>query len=584
MLMCACWLVLVAVHGHCLQISATNLSSDTTWTIDDSPVEILPYYFLIDGGVRLTVEPGVTVRVYGNIYVEGEIKAIGTPEQPIVFDELYPDDGWSYLQFKRHNGVDLFTNEFQHVIITNMRNGISISEQSALFNNCTIDIHGSFNIALRSWVDRRKPFAYAAAETHMVSNHVTAVCTLSNQSSDVRCVLMNGCNSSFRDNYFCVKAEHVVEVVNGLQFYVANTTNFVADVTGNTIVAEAVDDSVLSACGIYYEDNEAAGTVSNNTISVLGPRELYGIRKGGEDVISHNTIFLQDTCDYRVADICGIETQSHAAETNDLVIDNTISIAAITPGAAVYGIRCYEGLIRGNCIRVTHSASSGNLYGIEQEYYSGNIENNTITVNSGTGLYARAVCIGTHYNTNSTVAVINNLIEGNGAVGSRGIVLGSVVQFTNSHNLVYNLDTPYQGCFAGQGALALPPGFSDNEGHISESSPAKGAGLYRWWMDDASDMEGQPRLEQGAVDIGADEYIYLPVSSGIVASNSDFTTSWSALPGAVYQLQYRTDFSTGSWINVNAPITASVATVVCADLGRQESRGYYRTIRMFALE
>ncbi len=61
------------------------ISENTTWSKDY--LYIVTSNILVEQGVRLTIEPGTVIRFASNRYlrVDGELVAIGTPENPIVF-------------------------------------------------------------------------------------------------------------------------------------------------------------------------------------------------------------------------------------------------------------------------------------------------------------------------------------------------------------------------------------------------------------------------------------------------------------------------------------------------------------------
>ena len=73
------------------------IDQDTTWAASDSPIEILEETSLA-AGVRLTVEPGVTVVLAEGVdlVVEGELVARGTIDEPITFTGApgEPDAAW----------------------------------------------------------------------------------------------------------------------------------------------------------------------------------------------------------------------------------------------------------------------------------------------------------------------------------------------------------------------------------------------------------------------------------------------------------------------------------------------------------
>ena len=66
------------------------INSDTTWTLSDSPYEVISTV-QIPAGVTLTIEPGVTVTMSGNgdmFALNGNVYAHGTFNNKIILDGL----------------------------------------------------------------------------------------------------------------------------------------------------------------------------------------------------------------------------------------------------------------------------------------------------------------------------------------------------------------------------------------------------------------------------------------------------------------------------------------------------------------
>ena len=77
-------------------VSPRRITTNTTWTLAGSPY-IVNRYVWVDPNVTLTIEPGVVVKVshpwgpYGEIHVEGNLVAIGTPGNRITFTSIQDD-------------------------------------------------------------------------------------------------------------------------------------------------------------------------------------------------------------------------------------------------------------------------------------------------------------------------------------------------------------------------------------------------------------------------------------------------------------------------------------------------------------
>jgi hypothetical protein len=79
------------------------ISVNTTWNKIGSPY-IITGNTLIDTGVKLTIEPGVVIKISTGCYIQvrGELNAIGTPNDLIIFtsNNLVPTNvDWEYINF-----------------------------------------------------------------------------------------------------------------------------------------------------------------------------------------------------------------------------------------------------------------------------------------------------------------------------------------------------------------------------------------------------------------------------------------------------------------------------------------------------
>ena len=88
-LMVSSGLFLVGNVNASTQVGGT-IASDTTWTLADSPYR-LSGSVMINGGVTLSIEPGVVVDLYTySIMVSGTLNAQGTSDNNIIFQTSYP--------------------------------------------------------------------------------------------------------------------------------------------------------------------------------------------------------------------------------------------------------------------------------------------------------------------------------------------------------------------------------------------------------------------------------------------------------------------------------------------------------------
>ena len=81
-----------------VSVSGT-LTANTTWTKANKNYLVMGS-IVVPPGITLTIEPGVKVKFKGNyfIYVDGTLKAIGTPAENIIFTTDIPY--WGNIYFR----------------------------------------------------------------------------------------------------------------------------------------------------------------------------------------------------------------------------------------------------------------------------------------------------------------------------------------------------------------------------------------------------------------------------------------------------------------------------------------------------
>jgi len=72
-----------------------------------------------------------------------------------------------------------------------------------------------------------------------------------------------------------------------------------------------------------------------------------------------------------------------------------------------------------------------------------------------------------------------------------------------------------------------------------------------------------------------------PLITSVMATNQYLAIAWSATPGRIYQLQYRTDPQNGAWLNVGEPVFAdSVAASRNDNTAGRDPQRFYRVARV----
>ena len=251
-----------------------------------------------------------------------------------------------------------------------------------------------------------------------------------------------------------------------------------------------------------------------------------------------------------------------------------------------------DGAIRNNMI--TDNLAGGNGGGLF--WCSGTMENNVVASNSaeggGGGL---AFCSGTIRNNtissnraegsggglNSCDGPIqNNTICGN-SVGSYGGALaechGTIQNCIIWGNTtptgpgVFNSSSPTYSCIQGwtgggegnttgdpqfidpDGTDNDPQTYEDNDYRLSPGSSCIDAGTNQSWMEQAVDLDGNPRVFHGGssltVDMGAYEYGFFAFKVTELSKDPSRKTrlTWNSLPGETYIVWWRYDMLTGVW-------------------------------------
>jgi hypothetical protein len=196
------------------------------------------------------------------------------------------------------------------------------------------------------------------------------------------------------------------------------------------------------------------------------------------------------------------------------------------------GVRMLEGGITRNCS--IYNNTSVNYGGGINIWDAGTIQNCTLVHNNapnGSGVRCRGA------------SVMENTISFGNAI-SNWQTEGSGFSFSN------NCTTP--DLPSGTGNISTDPQFVNSgsgDYHLLSTSPAINAGVNREWMIGAKDLDGNNRIFNGIVDIGAYEYFILPPAIPTLISPANLSAgvsielalSWTSVAGATYSLQVATD-------------------------------------------
>ena len=305
------------------------------------------------------------------------------------------------------------------------------------------------------------------------------------------------------------------------------------------IIASSNGDEVLVKQGTYIENIAFGG--KNITLRSTDPTD-WNVVKG--TIIDANNVVAtvtfagteNDTCvlsgftirNGKGADGGGVRggtaaQRSHAVITNNIIVGNSAQNggglaycdgvighnfiygnSASNSGGALYDC---DGIIESNVIVGNSASSGGGLNGC-----GGNIRNNTVCLNSCSVYGGGAL--------NCPGATVNCIFWGNTAGGGGAQVYGSM-------NVSYCC---VQGGAVGTGNIADDPLFMDRHGPDDDpqtyedndyrlwvGSLCVDSGTNQEWMNEAVDLEGNPRLLQGRVSLRVDMGAYEHVPTGLTS-------------------------------------------------------------------
>jgi len=245
------------------------------------------------------------------------------------------------------------------------------------------------------------------------------------------------------------------------------------------INAASANDTVLVADGTYVLTSQIVITNEITVKSVNGAGVT--IVDGGYPATTNRCFFMQQT-------VWGW--------TNGIIDGFTIRNGHVSDNGG--GIRVeYGGNVR-NCIIVDNYAGSagGGVYYHHMFGYTdaGGVWNCTIVnntaVNQGGGVHAYDIPGGTIRNC----IIYYNTASSNANYGSSVNAYGTCCT------------TPDTGNTAANNVYVAPQFVASDNYHLRSTSPCIAKGMFKSWMNNAIDADGNPRVINGTVDIGAYEY------------------------------------------------------------------------------
>jgi len=377
--------VSVAWDGFSYTEASGLLNSDTIWTAANAPY-LVTGNVLVNEGVNLTVEPGVTVWFSDTraLQVQGGLTALGTAVQPITFTSWHvqgqPGD-WGAIAFS-DTAVDatfddagnyLGGSALQHATVEYAGGGsfdyaVDAPHTAVYVDHCTIQHNGTGGLRVGgngNYITDN--YVHDNTNTGMANDGASAVITGNTASNNGGTGISNSGNSVTLD----------ANVVN----------NNGGDGMSNSGTSAIISDNTANSNGSAGISNSSAATIDSNIAENNGG---YGIANNGAATISENSISGNNG---------GINNDSSSAVIESNAILNNTGNGLDNSGASV--------IARRNVI-------SGNVGGITWSE-DGDIAYNTIISNTADGdtggIYVSAGYPTIHYNTiqhNGGYALYNN--------------------------------------------------------------------------------------------------------------------------------------------------------------------------------
>lgn len=210
-----------------------------------------------------------------------------------------------------------------------------------------------------------------------------------------------------------------------------------------------------------------------------------------------NSLIQANECPIYASAGGGLNLRNNTLVENSIIIDNTSA-----DGWAAGGIWFHRGGNRlRNCLIVGNNDGRSTFGAGVSGYqnYANQIENCTIVANLGHGIGART-------SNGTTYHILNTIVYGNTIApvyaGPNGTIIATNCLFEVTNNVTVS-----------SGVITNSPIFV-NEAlrnfRLRPDSPGVNAGLNLEWMADATDLDGNPRIDRLSqqVDMGAYEFIY----------------------------------------------------------------------------
>jgi hypothetical protein len=270
--------------------------------------------------------------------------------------------------------------------------------------------------------------------------------------------------------------------------------------------------------------------------------------------------------------------------------------SAFNQGGEAYGGGAYYSTLNncsliGNLARVDQSAGSPGGHPEGGGAYSCTVNNSALSGNSAI-LYQYGPNRQTAYGGGASSCTLNNCtLTGNQASAPTNLgqfrgdaygggasygTLNNCIVYSNMANFSFANDyysNTRNYCWTGSDPLFVD--FAGGNLRLQSNSPCINAGNNSY-VTNATDLDGNPRISGGTVDIGAYE-LQLPPQLTITVSGDTRILTWSAEPGRTYQLQYKHDWTSVNW-TVLGTVIATGASLSFTDSNLIDPWRVYRVL------
>ena len=322
-------------------------------------------------------------------------------------------------------------------------------------------------------------------------------------------------------------------ITNGLGYgggiNLASTDN--STILGNEIkgnIAQAGTTSIVGSCGgaIYIRDCDntiiASNLLQNNTASLLSSGSGGAIYIWGSD----DSLISENVVRYNIASAATgmggsggaiyIYYSLNSIVNANQIMSNTAAVNSGSGGGILFSHNTSFNMAN-NVLAYNNAMSDGGgveLLADASGLITGTLANNTFIGNgSGSGRGDDAIDIQTSY---VLVTITNNIIYSH--------TYGIYVESNSTANLFNNLfyDNSYNvsgsGTYTNLNPVVGQDPLLNDSYHLLFGSPAIGAGISVYWV--SHDIDGDPRPQGMAYDIGADEFLYKKVFLPFIVRSS----------------------------------------------------------------